>query len=202
MKNYNYIINGVLIVAIIVLFILQFTGRKADSNRPVSLEALIDSTGFHLPVAYIRTDSLLVNYKFYNDLTEENIKKIEDKKMDINRRSDNFQKQVLAYQEKAQANGFISPERRQQEENRLTTMQQDLQKYVAQVEQELSIENDKMQRQLHDTIVNAIKLFNTPKKYELIFSNTGTDNLFYADDSYDITQEIIDFLNARYIPGK
>jgi len=202
MKNYNYIINGALTVAIIILFILQFTGRKADSNRPVSIEALLDSTGFHLPVAYIRTDSLLMNYKFYNDLTEANLKKIEDKKLDINKRSENFQKQVYDFQEKAQRNLFISPDRQRQEENRLTTMRDDLQKYVAQVEQELSIENDKMQRQLHDTIVNAIKLFNTPKKYELIFSNTGTDNLFYADDSYDITQEIIDFLNARYIPGK
>ena len=34
--------------------------------------------------------------------------------------------------------------------------------------------------------------------YNLILSNTGFDNLLYADSSFNITQEIIDGLNARY----
>ena len=59
-----------------------------------------------------------------------------------------------------------------------------------------------MNQQLQDTIVSALKVFNNPQKYQLILSNVGTDNIVYADDSYDITKEIIEFLNARYVPSK
>jgi outer membrane protein len=44
-----------------------------------------------------------------------------------------------------------------------------------------------------------LKQFNTPKKYEYILSNAGTDNILYADEKYDITTEIIEYLNARYV---
>jgi len=202
MKNSNYIINGVLIVAVIVLFILQFTGRKADSKKSENADSLTVSTDIQLPIAYIRTDSLLTNYKFYNDLNNTLMKKIEDRGLNLRKKEERFQKEYLDYQEKAQRNLFMSPERRQQEENRLLTLQQELQNYSDQTNKEMAAESDKMQRQLHDTITTYIKLFNTPKKYEFIFSNTGTDNLFYADDKYDITQEIIDLLNARYVPSK
>ena len=32
----------------------------------------------------------------------------------------------------------------------------------------------------------------------MIISNTGFDNLLYADSIYDITKEIVEGLNARY----
>lgn len=202
MKNINYIINGVLIVAVIVLFILQLTGGRSHAKNSGIMEALTDSTGIHLPVAYIRTDSLLANYKFSTDLNEAYIKKVEDKKLTINQRTESFRKQVLEYQQKAQQNAFYNQERQAQEESRLQGLQRDLENYSAQVERELSIESAKMQQQLFDTIVSAVKKFNNPRKYQLILSNVGTDNLYYADDSYDITKEVIDFLNARYVPSK
>ena len=88
-----------------------------------------------------------------------------------------------------------------QEEKRLVGMQEDLEKFAAQVQRELAIEEAGMQQQLHDTITVALREFNIPKKYEIIFSNVGTDNILYADDSYDITAEIIEFLNNRYSPS-
>jgi len=202
MKNSNYIINGILIVAIIVLFILQFTGNKTNTKSPNNLGFVADSTGFHLPIAYINTDSLLSNYKFYLDLSDDLLKKQEDKSLDIKRRDDNLKKQIADFYQKAQNNIFITPERAQQEENRLLGLRQDLENYVAQISQEMSIEQAKMNKQLTDTITTALKDFNTPKKYEFILSNVGTDNILYADDSYDITVEATEFLNARYVPSK
>ncbi|MCL1933356.1 MAG: OmpH family outer membrane protein [Candidatus Azobacteroides sp.] len=198
MKNSNYIINGILAIAVIVLFILQFTGRKSSMNPSETLGFVTDSTGHHLPIAYIRTDSLLTNYKFFIDLNDAGIKKLEDKKLDINRRSEKLKKEILDYQQKAQMNAFISQDRQMQEQNRLAGLQQDFENYYAQAQQEIAVEQTKMNQQLQDTIVAALKLFNMPRKYELILSNTGTDNILYAGDSYDITKEVTDFLNARY----
>ena len=202
MKNSNYIINGILLVAIIVLFILHFTTKGANSKGTEISDSVKDSIGNRLPLAYVRTDSLLSNYKFYNDLSEEMMRKRDDKMLIYKRQEDKFQKEVLDFREKVEKNAFYSTERAQQENNRLTRLGQELEKTGAAIEQELSIEVMKMQQQLNDTIKEALKEFNIPKKYEMIFSNVGTDNILYAEDAYDITIEVIEFLNARYVPEK
>jgi len=202
MKNSNYIISGILAVAVIVLFILQFTGRKGDTKSLEVAGAITNSTGSHLPVAFIRTDSLMAKYKFFIDLSNDLLKKQEDKTLIIKQRDDQLKKDIADFYQKVQNNVFISQERAQQEQSRLEGRQQDLQKLVAQSDREMSIEQAKTSQQLQDTIIAALKIFNTPRKYELIFANAGTDNILYADDSYDITNEVVAFLNARYVPAK
>ena len=50
--------------------------------------------------------------------------------------------------------------------------------------------------------INAfLKEYNKTHGYSLIFSNTGFDNLLYADSAFNITKEIVDGLNARYSPA-
>lgn len=199
MKNSNYIISGILFVAVIILFILQFTGRNANMKHSENAEALGDSIGFHLPIAYVRTDSLMDKYKFFTDLNEAFMKKMEDKKLDFNSRTKKLSKDIVDFQQKAQMNAFISAERQVQEQNRLAGLQQELEHYAAQIERELAAERMKLNQQVQDTIIAALKEYNNPKKYELIFSDASTDNILYADDSYNITQEVIEFLNARYV---
>ena len=202
MKNSNYIINGILLVAIMVLFILHFTSKGANSKGSYTSDSVKDSIENNLPLAYVRTDSLLSNYKFYNDLNDVLLKKRDDKLLIIRRQEDKFQKEVLDFREKVEKNAFYSTDRAQQEQNRLSRMQQDLENLVAQTEREIGIEQANMLNQLADTIKEALKDFNTPKKYEMIFSNVGTDNILYAGDSYDITISVTEFLNARYVPEK
>ncbi len=200
MKNTNYIINGVLAVAVIVLFILQFSkGKNTDGNTS---DAVTDSTYTRLPIAYIRTDSLLSNYNYYKDLSEMALSKIENQRASLNLRGQQLQKEIIEFQQKAQINAFLSDDRRQQEQIRLSRKQQELEEAAGRAEQELAREQAKMQMQLSDTIVNAIKIFNESKKYQVIFSNVGTDNFYFIEDAYDITREVIDFLNARYAPQK
>ena len=200
MKNVNYIINGILAVAVIVLFILHFSGGK--SNHPNSYNSLKGDSinNSLLPVAYIRTDSLLANYKLYTNLSEANMKEIENRKLDINQRKQRFEKDVQDFQQKVQLNAFITQERQNQEAARLQKAQNDLENYAAQVQQTLADKSEQMQKQLQDSVLNGLKLFNTPQRYQIIFSNIGTDNFYYIDDKYDITREVTDFLNARYTP--
>ena len=70
------------------------------------------------------------------------------------------------------------------------------------LQSELMSENEKNSLQLRDSINAFLKEYNKDKKYSMIFSNTGFDNLLYADDVYNITQEILDGLNARYSSPK
>jgi len=203
MKNSNYAVNGVLAVAIVVLFILHFTNGNTDKKSSENVvENVSESIGSRLPLAFVRTDSLLNNYKFFIDMNNALMKKAEDNNLIISQRAEKFRKESQEFVEKAQRNLFVSQERQKQEENRLIGVQQDLENYAAKVDREWNQERMRMNLQLQDTIVSALKQFNTPKKYEFILGNSGTENILYADDSYDITKEVIEYLNARYVPSK
>jgi outer membrane protein len=202
MKNTNYIINGILAVAVIVLFMLHFSekkgGQTGDSGAPSS-DSINKSL---LPVAYIRTDSLLNNYKLFRDLNEASIKELENHRLDINQRKQKFEKEVQSFQQKVQLNAFLTQERMNQEGARLEKTRNDLERHAAQIEQNLSEKQLLMQQQLQDSVLSGLKRFNTPQKYQLIFSNIGTDNFYYVDEMYDITAEVVEFLNTRYTPAK
>ena len=63
-------------------------------------------------------------------------------------------------------------------------------------------ENNKNSLQFRDSINAFLKEYNKTHGYSLIFSNTGFDNLLYADSAFNITEEIVNGLNARYSPVK
>ena len=70
-ENSNRIISGVLALAVIVLFILHFSGKenKVVENQPVQQGVLLGKTG-EVRIAYVFVDSVLANYDFYKILTD------------------------------------------------------------------------------------------------------------------------------------
>lgn len=194
MNKLNYTVKGILGS---VLVLLLFACDKQTANNTPFVGG--DSIGVRLPVAYINTDSLLNKYQFVIDKNEESLKKLEDKRLNIRQRAEKFHKEVLEYQQKAQMNAYYSRERQQQEETRLNRRQQELEEAANQAEQELATEQMNMNRQLQDSLTLAIKEFNKGQ-YQMIFSNSGASTFFYVDESYDITEEVVLFLNARYKP--
>ena len=111
---------------------------------------------------------------------------------------DELEKQKQEFQTKYQNNAYLSQERAQQEYNRIAKLEQDLQNLSNKLQSELMSENEKNSLQLRDSINAFLKEYNKTKGYSMIISNTGFDNLLYADSVYNITREILDGLNARY----
>lgn len=195
MKRINYLINGFAALALIVLF-SQCAG-KADTNTAAAGEAK-GATSSELKIAYVEVDTLLSKYNFCVDLNEAMVKKEENIRMTLNQRANELGKQKQEFQKKYENNAFISQDRAQQEYARLTKMEQDLQALQGKLSNELMAENQKNSLQLRDSINNFLKEYNKTKGYSLIISNTGSDNLLYADKTLDITMEIVNGLNARY----
>ena len=50
-------------------------------------------------------------------------------------------------------------------------------------------------------VKTRIEEFNKTRNYEIIFSNISTSTLLYSKDKYDITDEVIHFLNNKYGPA-
>ncbi len=194
MKRLNYLVNGLAALALVVLF-AQCAGN--GGNQAATTPAQQGGVS-GMKIAYVEVDTLLAKYNFCVDLNEAMVKKSENVRLTLNQKAKDLQKQQQEFNTKVQNAAYASQERAQQEYNRIAKLEQDLQELSNKLQTELANENEKNSLQLRDSINAFLAEYNKTKGYSLIISNTGFDNLLYADPSYNITQEILDGLNARY----
>ncbi|MDR2120844.1 MAG: OmpH family outer membrane protein [Tannerella sp.] len=196
MKNIHYIINGVLAIAVVILFIMQFSGQKAVYDADKAVTGSADSSA--LPIAYFHIDKLLQNYNFARDLDEQITRKQENARANLTQQMRNLESEVNEFRYKMQNGAFLTQARAEQEQERLMKKQQDIQSLDQKLTQDLLEENQRVNEQLRDTIMHHLKEYNMEKKYQVIISSDGTNPIFYADESYDITNEIVEFLNKKW----
>ena len=197
MKNLSLIFNAILAIAVVVLFLLVL-GNKSNTVAKQSVAGKDIVTKGKLPIAYINIDSLLLHYQFAKDANESLIKKQEESRLTINSKARQLQTEMGDFQHKLENNAFLSRERAEQEQARLQKKQQDLQVLDGELSKQLVQVQQKMSEQLRDTINSFMKEYNKDHKYQLIISNTSSDNILYADKSYDITAEVTKLLNERF----
>ena len=197
MKKTSFIVKGLLALAIVLGFTQCANNNAATQSAP----AAGNSNGTNMKIAYVEIDSLLTKYNFWNDLNEQMIKKEENIRTTLNEKGKKLEKEAQEFQRKYENNGFVSPERAQQEYQRIQKQQQDLQELQQKLTEELAVENQKNSLQLRDSINSFLKIYNENKGYDLIISNTGFDNLLYANPAHNITNEIVEGLNSRYTPS-
>lgn len=199
MKNINYVINGLLAVAVVILFVMQFSSKKQSTEAPAFTTG--EDLASLLPVAYVNVDSLLQNYNYSKDLNERIVKMQEDYRANINQKSNVLRAELVDFQRKMENNAFLTRERAEQENQRLMAKQQELQEHADKLQQELGAKQMELNEQLRDTIVAQLKVYNVDKKYQIIFSNAMGDNILLANPAYDITSEFLEVLNKQYSPS-
>lgn len=197
MKN-SYIISAILALALIVLYVLHFTSSKSASENEKNIAEMMNDSTITLPIAYVNVDSLLLNYNFAKDLNEALMRKEESSRATLNQKESQLRAAQQEFQRKYQNNAFLSQQRAEQEAQRIQKMAQNFEKMAQQLSGEFALEQQKLNIQLADTVRAQLRMYNATKSYQLILSNTSSDNILYADDKYDITGEVIDYLNKRY----
>jgi outer membrane protein len=196
MKNTSLVLNIVLFVAVAVIYVLHFSGNKTAKTSEATNDKT-DPQGFK--IAYIKTDSLILNYDMAQELHDNFTKQQEAFTKEYGTKRSSFESQVAAFQEKVQRGGFLTQERAIQERDRLAGVEQD----VARLDQELSNKLAQLQaqnnQQLLDSVINYLKIYNKDRKYNYIF-NAG--EILVGDEAHNITKEILTDLNARYNAAK
>ncbi|MBQ9752177.1 MAG: OmpH family outer membrane protein [Paludibacteraceae bacterium] len=193
MNKIQILINVILVAAVAALFVIFFS-KKA----PAATETLVTGTSEVMPVAYLNVDSLLANYTFAQEASEKLMSKQEDARVKMNTKLRTFQNEVADFQRKLENNAFLSRERAEKEQQRLAKKEQELQELEAKLTQDIMIENQKLNQQLADSLNNFLKEFNADGRYHIILSNTAKDNVLMANEQYDITNDVVNGLNARY----
>jgi outer membrane protein len=197
MKNISLILNAILFVAVGVLFVIQFTCKNScspdDSKKKAKKDSLLANV--KEDIAYINVDSLLNNYKFYEELEGKLMDKQKTMEADLNRKMAAFEKEANEFQKKVQNNSFLSQESAQRQQEELMQKQQNLYKLRDDLTLELQKEGQNLELQLLDTVTNFIKIYNKDMKYRYILNSAS---FLYGNEGLDITDTITSLLNSRY----
>lgn len=197
MNKIQIIIDSILSIAIIALFVLIFTG-KPEAGVSTESAATFPKEDLTIPVAYLNLDSVLLNYQFAIEANEKLMTKQEDARLKLNSKASSFQRDAADFQKKLENGAFMSRERAEQKQQELLKKQQELQDLEAKLTNDIMLENQQLNLQLADTLNSFLAEFNKDGRYQLIFANTGKDNILQSAEGYDITTEVVDALNARY----
>ena len=192
MNKIQIVINVVLVAALATLFGIVLAGKQPAATEPVVAASEV------MPVAYLNVDSLLANYTFAQEASEKLMTKQEDARVKMNTKLRTFQNEVADFQRKLDNGAFLSQERAQKEYQKLQKKQQDLEQLEAKLTQDILEENQALNLQLSDSLMNYLKIYNADGRIEIILNNNAKDNILMAADGYDITQDVVNGLNARY----
>jgi outer membrane protein len=194
MKNLSLILNGILIVAVGVLFFLHFTsGSKAKkSGKTDSLQAV---TG--VPIVFINIDTLLNNYDYFADLQNEIMDKQSELEAQLNSRTRSYEKNAQDYQDKVNK-GLVTRREAAELEQSLYQEQQEILQLRDQLAAELQEEEQVRNRRLIENIMVFLKDYNKDYNYQFIFSNSFGSNILFARDSLDITYPVLEGINKQY----
>lgn len=175
-------------ITITSIFLIIFLGLNAQSN-------IIEK---RLAIAYVNVDTLLLKCKYSIDANELLIKKQSEYRQLINSEASKLKKEMDEFQKKLETNQFQSRELAEKEQARLQKIQKGLQELDGQYSTELKQEQKRLNEDLRLKIKKIILAFNVDRKYEIILSNTSSDNILFAYAEYDITELILNALNKDY----
>ena len=189
MKNLSIALNAILVVAVGILFVFHFSGGSKAEVKTVAGEGA---------VVYVNTDSLLSSYNFSVDLNEKFLKKQEDSRTDFNFKAQKLEKEAADFQRKLQNKGFLNRERAEKAQRELMEKQQNLQQLERKLSSELMAEQNENSKRLFDSVTNYLAQYNAKHNFSLIISTTKGGTVLHSASGLDITQDIIEGLNARY----
>ncbi len=196
MKNLSLVLNAVLIVAVGVLFYLHFSSGKApDAKRPSVANISAGST--NMAIVYINIDSLLNNYTYFEDMQNEFADKQSGMEAELNMRSRQYEASAIDAQNKVQK-GLVTRREAAELEQQLMQEQQSLLQLRDELTMQLSEEEQVSNRRLINKIMEYLEEYNKEYDYQFIFSNSFGDNVLFANNRLDITESVLEGLNAAY----
>ncbi|MFV0268303.1 MAG: OmpH family outer membrane protein [Draconibacterium sp.] len=194
MKGSSIVVSVVLFVAVAVLYVLHFTGGNTDGKTSTVRSLGGDSVG-GLKIAYVKADSIILNYEMAQDMHDEFTKKQEAYTSEYGIKRQTFEKEAAAFQEKLQRGGFLTEQRAVQERDRLVGKEQE----IVKLDQELSAKLMEVQQgnnqKILDNLMDYLKRYNETAKYDFIFNSA---EVLIGPEAHNLTSEVLAAMNEEY----
>lgn len=196
MKKFFIVSNIALIVAVIVLFFLHFDNKQTStSNKTFSRNDSTAGIQQAQRIAYFEMDSIDDSYKYMKEAKEALIKKNKQVESQIN----DLQAEVTSkIQEANQKGPSMSQAEQMSYSKEIDELSKKNREKAARLGQSLSMERDMQLQKVRNKIQQYLKQFAQEKGYSYIVGTNENDNFYFKDSTLDITNELLDALNASY----
>jgi outer membrane protein len=188
MKNLSLISNGVLAIAVAILYYLHFASKPAATGPE---QAGVSD----IKIAYVNADSLLDNYAYIKSSVEIMEAKKQKIESDYRKRAESLKGEIEAYQRNV--NNMTIGQMRAVEED-LARKQQNLQLFEQSISQELMNDQARINKELYDRVTAFLKDYGKQRGLMVVLKFDPTSDLLFAHDSLDITREVLKGLNEAY----
>lgn len=160
---------------------------------------LIFGTGFAYSqkYAYIDSDYILSNLTEYTDakakldkLADRWTKDIEKRYEVLKQKKDNFAREEVLLPEEER-------KKRQEEIDKLETEAMEMQKTRFGVKGDYFNKRQELIKPIQDRVYDAMQAVASRRNYSFVFDKANQSNLIYADDKYDISEQVLRELNKN-----
>jgi len=194
--NLNLIIEIVLAIAVTILFVLHFTGRKHDNVDSATASTTVPKA---TPgsIAFVNIDSVMQRYAMSDDKKAQFADKQQLYASEMNNKSNKYKNEVQDYQNKMQKHLILTSAAPGIEQQLAAEQQELLQlrdKYAAQLSNDEAV----MRNQILNSIMEYLTEYNKDKGYNFILGNAFGGNILYANKALDITENVLKGLNEKY----
>jgi outer membrane protein len=194
MKNLSLVINGVLVIAVGVLFFLHFKdcSKSGTPKAVTSASSAAGSAATGAPIAYIDLDSMEANYTYYKDKKADFEKSQRNLEASISSGLESLQREAYEFQQKAQTMSQTEGEATQQ---RLLEKKSRLEQQRDNGAQSLQAEMTKFNVEVYGKIDSVLQDYNKDHKYAYVLSYQRGGAILYRDKGLDITADVVALLN-------
>jgi outer membrane protein len=168
---------------------------------PATSSSEAASTSSSAKIAYVNLDSLGAKYEYFKNKKADFDKRTAAIEVEIERLARNLQNEYNTLQGKAKA-GTLTQAEGEAAERKLGAMQQDLETRRQNLGNQLMKDQDAFNEELQKRMDQYMEKFNADKGYDFILSYTKGGGILYANPAKDITNEVVDFMNAEDAAGK
>lgn len=183
----------------------------SSCNPTTTTASTSDPTSVVKPsIAYVNLDRILQEYDLANDRMAVVQSRAESVEKELNSRGKKLEKEQKDFQDKINK-GILTQSVAEQQYGKIQINMQNFENYAAQKQQELAQEATATQNEILDAISTYINKYNETAGYQMILATqaqggaqTGVISIpvIAADASLDITDEILEGLNAEYVKNK
>ncbi|KAA3647490.1 MAG: OmpH family outer membrane protein [Bacteroidetes bacterium] len=202
MKNVQWGINILFALIIVYLLVGQTSGDTQEIAKEESTTAEMprneNKSSDQLEVRYINSDSIYTHYKMVDDLRKDLEARQKQFSKSLENRVKKFEEEVGLFQQNAPTMSQFEGQQKQKEllekEQELGQMQQELAAQLAEME-------NAMQIKIRKNVLDHIETYKN-NGVDLILDFSSNSSLLMAQDTFDITQEVIESLNSKYANKK
>lgn len=193
------ILNVVLLVAVAVLFYLHFSGGKKVEKKTTAQQAAPTTSATNFRIAYFEMDSIENSFSMVKDVKNELGKEEDRMNGEMATLEKNYRNKIAQFQK--QAEGGMSQVQSEMANREVLQLQENIRGRKQELDQKYQDLYMRKMREVKTKIEDFLKTYNDEKGYTYIFAyEPGL--FYYRDTAYNITQDVINGLNAQYTKKK